>query len=300
VLRSEIVKTFTTKAFPYFLAFPMFLLVAIIVLYPIAATFVLSFQDYHLLRLADGVKFVGLLNYIKTFSSSDFWSFLKVTLEYTVVTTACCYLLGLISALILNLPIKFCSWARLAVILPWILPPVVTALVWLWMYDYQFGVINYLLSWVGLTPQEWLISPRIAFWGISLTAIWKIFPWATMMLLAGLQSIPLEYYEAAMMDGAGRLKQFFYVTLPGLKPVNNVLVVLLLVWNLRSVDYIYVMTGGGPARSMEVLALNVYIEGFVNKNFSYASAIGVILLLIGIVITLSYQKALSKQTGFND
>jgi multiple sugar transport system permease protein len=175
-------------------------------------------------------------------------------------------------------------------ILPWALPPVVTGLVWAWMFDFQFGVINYGLRLLHLTDKNlsWMVSPDLALPAVIVATSWKHLPLATIILLAGLQSISGELYEAAQIDGASALQRYRSVTLPGLRPVLGLLLLLETLWNFKSFAYIYMMTGGGPARSTESLVVSVYYEAFQFYKFGYAAALGMIVLVICVGITLVY------------
>jgi len=178
-------------------------------------------------------------------------------------------------------------------------PPVATAMVWSWMLDYQFGVVNHLLQAAHLirAPIGWLTTPQWAMPSMVLVGIWKMYPIASVMLLAGLQCIPDELYEAAKIDGASRLDGFRYVTLPGLKPVCGILALLLTLWSFRSFTYIYIMTGGGPSQATETAVVLVYMQAFKFFDFGVASALGVVMLLLLVLFTAVYMKVVYGGTG---
>jgi len=172
------------------------------------------------------------------------------------------------------------------------MPEVVTAFVWTWMFDYQFGILNHALQAIGIIrePIGWLTTTTWAMPSMCLVGTWKQFPIAFIMLLAGLQSIPKELYEAATMDGANALQSFRHVTLPGLRSVLGVLALLLTLWSFRSFTHFYLMTGGGPSRSTETAVVLVYLQAFKYYDFGVASALGIIVLLILCLFSIVYMK----------
>jgi multiple sugar transport system permease protein len=201
-------------------------------------------------------------------------------------------LVGLATALAVRRPFRGRALYRMAIIIPWVVPPVATSLVWSWMLDYQFGVVNHLLRAAHLisAPIGWLTTPQWAMPSMFLVGIWKMYPIASVMLLAGLQCIPDELYEAAKIDGASRFEGFRYVTLPGLKPVCGILALLLTLWSFKSFTYIYIMAGGGPSQATETAVVLVYTQAFKFFDFGVASALGVVMLLILVLFTVVYMK----------
>jgi multiple sugar transport system permease protein len=274
---------------------PMLIVFGLILLYPIIMGVKLSFFNTKLLMPIEASKFLGFRNYLKMFSNIHFWQSLWVTVIYTLGVVVITYLIGLITALVLNPAFRGRSLARILVILPWAVPEVATVLIWRWILDYQYGVINYWGRTLGLLKENlgWLTDPNLALLAVIVVTIWKQFPLATLMLLAGLQTIPLELYEAARIDGANLIQEFKYVTLPGLKPVNVVLTLLLTLYSFKRVTLIFVMTGGGPSCATETLSIQTYLEAFRNFNIGYGSAIGTIMLLIMVVFTILYFSAVS-------
>ncbi|KIL40461.1 ABC transporter permease [Gordoniibacillus kamchatkensis] len=277
----------------YLFIAPLVISVALVLLYPIGKAALMSFQYWLVTKPKNGHPFVGLDNYRELFASDYFYRSLGITFLYIIVTVAARYVLGLLTALLLNKNFKGRGLVRALVIIPWAVPEVVTCLVFILMYDYRYGVINDLLLKMKM------ISNPVAFLGDSHTAlgaamfvnIWKGFPFAAIMLLAGLQSIPKDLYEAATVDGAGIWRQFRSVTLPMLRPVSVVVFLLLVVWTIKDFGIVYVLTGGGPSRVTEILTIFIYKIGFKTFNFGVAAAGGMILLLISIVFTLIYLKA---------
>ena len=270
--------------YPFWLVAPSVLALGVIILYPIAQAIILSFQEGNLLKggAVEPRPFVGLRNYVTALSLPEFWRSLWVTTLYSLLSVVGSYGLGLFLALLLTASFRGRAVARVLAITPWAMPPVVTSIVWLWMYDPQFGVINYLLQQAGLisTNLAWLADPILALPAVVAVTVWKHVPLAMMVLLAGLQSIPRELYEAAQIDGAGRFDEFRFVTLPGLKPVSAVIVLMLSLWTFKEFTYVYVLTGGGPGRATETLVLQVYDQAFKYLDFGLAAATGVLVMLM--------------------
>jgi multiple sugar transport system permease protein len=278
--------------YPYWLLAPSVLALGLIILYPIAQAIILSVQEGNLLKggAAEARPFVGLRNYVTALSLPEFWRSLWVSLVYAIVAVAGSYVIGLFLALLMTASFRGRAIARVLAIAPWAMPPVVTSIVWLWMYDPQFGVINYLLQQARLIGGNlaWLSDPILALPAVIAVTIWKHVPLAMMVLLAGLQSIPHELYEAARIDGAGPLAEFRYVTIPGLRPVSAVIVLMLSLWTFKEFTYVYVLTGGGPGRATETLVLQVYDQAFKYLDFGLAAATGVLVMLMCLAFAAVY------------
>lgn len=272
------------------LILPAAIVMGAVVIYPILTTMWLSLTDAPLISLSPP-SFAGLSNYADWLSNPEFWRSLWITLVYTFGVTVGSYAIGLITALLLNLEFPGRAILRGLVLLPWAIPEVAAVMTWNWMLDYQFGVVNSLLgSQIG-----WVTDSAIAPWTVTIVTIWKQFPLATVVLLAGLQAIPRELYEAANVDGASKLQQFIYVTLPGLKPVNSVLIMMLILYTFKRISIIYLLTGGGPARATEILPVTTYLEAFKYFRLGSASAVGILALLFTLVITLVYSRLVVRE-----
>lgn len=287
-------KHFKKNGIAYLFIAPLALTVALVLLYPIFKAALMSFQYWKVAKpVAGGHPFVGFDNYATALQSGYFLKSLGITFVYIIVTVLLRFILGLGTAVLLNVPFKGRGLVRALVIIPWAVPEVVTCLVFILMYDYQFGVINDILLKMNL-----LTNP-IAFLGESSTAlgaamfvnVWKGFPFASIMLLAGLQSISKDLYEAASIDGASKWRQFRSVTFPMLKPVSVIVFLLLIIWTIKDFGIVYVLTGGGPSRVTEILTIFIYRAGFKSFDFGLAAAAGMILLLISVVFTVLYMKA---------
>jgi multiple sugar transport system permease protein len=285
--------------FPYGLLLPSVAVLAVLLLYPIAKAFFTSLGRHVLFRPQATSAFIGLDNYLYTLSDPRTWHSLYLAALYSGVVVGGSMLVGLATALAVRRPFRGRAIYRVAIIIPWVVPPVATSLVWSWMLDYQFGVVNHLLRAVHLIdlPLGWLTTVRWAMPSMFLVGIWKMYPIASVMLLAGLQTIPDELYEAAEIDGADRFAGFRYVTLPGLKPVYGILALLLTLWSFKSFTYIYIMTGGGPSQATETAVVLVYTQAFKFFDFGVASALGIVMLLILVVFTVVYMKLVYGEVG---
>jgi len=264
----------------------------LLLLYPIGRGIWTSFTYNVIIYPQYGNPFVGLSNYAYVLSQSRTWHALWLAGLYTLVVVTGSMLVGLLTALAVRGEFPGRAVYRVGIILPWVVPPVAAALVWSWMLDYQFGVVNFLLRSARLIkePIGWLTTKDWALTSMFLVGIWKDYPIASIMLLAGLQSIPGELYEAANIDGANAWQSLLHITLPGLKPVSGVLALLLALWSFKSFTYIYIMTGGGPSQATETAVVLVYLQAFRFFDFGVASALGVIMLLILIIFTILYMR----------
>ncbi|TDE03104.1 carbohydrate ABC transporter permease [Jiangella asiatica] len=236
-------------------------------------------------------RFVGVQNYSDLFSDGAFWTTVWVTLLFTAGSVIGGLALGLGTALVLNRAFRGRGVVRMLIIVPWALPIVPAVLVWRWALDNQYGVINHLLRTAGLIDANiaWLNSPVWALPVVIVIQIWRSFPFAAVLFLAGLQNVRKELYEAAAIDGAGAFAQFRYVTLPGLRPVIAVLALLKTVWALGAdVTVIFLATRGGPAGETRVLSLAAYIEAFDRYDFGRAATLGAVVLVLATVPALVY------------
>ena len=235
-------------------------------------------------------RFVGLDNYARILGDEAFWHALGVSLRFTAISVAAHVLLGLALALALN-EIRVARTAlRILFLTPWMVAPAVGATIWLWLLEPQFGVVNYLLMASGLiaSPVAWLGEPGPAFAAVTAVEIWRGVPFVMLLLLAGLQTIPLEQYEAAGIDGASAWQRFRYVTMPNLGYLLVVASTLDTINVVRHYDIIGVMTGGGPAGATEVLPALLYNTAFRANRFGEAAAIGVMLLLMVLAFAVVY------------
>lgn len=238
-----------------------------------------------------------LENYRRLVHDAIFWHALSNTLLFVGGTVALHFVLGLAVALALNAEIKARRFFRVLVILPWTVPDVISGLVWRFMYNPTSGIINDVLMKLGLTGNyvEWLASPKLAMPSIIFADVWRGYPFVMIILLAGLQAIPREQYEAARVDGASPLQEFWHITLPNLKRMIVIALALDVIWQFRRFGLVYTMTQGGPGRTTEILSILVYKQYFKFFNFEYASAIAVVMAIIMLMISFPYIRAIVRR-----
>ncbi len=277
---------------------PLVLVMVIFLAYPIAKAAIMSVQYWYMPRpKPEGNFFVGIDNFVSVFEDVKFTHSLYITGIYIFVTVTGRFVLGLGTAMLLNMPFRGRGLARALIIIPWAVPEVVACLVWILMYDGDFGILNYLGTNLHILSQPvgFLTDPSIALWSAMAVNIWKGFPFVAIMLLAGLQSIPGELYEAARVDGASSLQQFKNITLPQLKPVSVVVFLLLIIWTIKDFGIAFLLARGGPSGATEILTIYIYQTAFKFFDFGKAAAAGMIMLGFSVLFTFIYLKVLNKE-----
>ena len=246
-----------------------------------------SFRDWH---LHDPKKtWIGFTNYAYVMRDGDFLrTVLPNTFGFMFASVACSLVLGLLIALLLNRKFAGRWLVQTIILLPLMVAPVIAAIMIRWMFNDQFGIVNAVLEGLGLEGQPWLVQRWTAFGVILLTDIWLWTPWFTLLLLAGLQSLPREPFEAAEIDGTSTWRVFRYLTLSMLRPVIVVCVVIRAIDAFRTFDIVWTLTGGGPGRSTELFSLYAYVLAFLNLDLGRGSAAaivgGLIILVLGVVM----------------
>lgn len=276
------------RLFGYSLMVPAALFSVAMVAYPVARTVWLSVHNGVLSRPQRMDEYVGLLHYRTLLSDDNFWNALIIMLVYSFFVTAFAYGVGLAAALLLNRRSGFTRISRTLLTLPWAVPGVVAGFVFIWMFDASFGVANYVLGQLSLIsePVLWLLQPVSALVVVILAGVWKTIPFNMLTHLAGLQSVPGELREAARVDGANAWQEFRHIVWPALGHVRVIAILMTTLHSFREFGQIYVITGGGPARATETLSVQIYTESFGYFRFGYASAIGIVLLLISLLFTV--------------
>jgi len=270
---------------------PTILIFALVIAYPLVYAVYLSFFSIYTPTLKG--EWVGLENYRLMLTSGEFWVSLWTTILWTVGTLTLQIVVGVAMALLLNLNFYFRSLARSLVLFPYFVSTVVAVLVWRWMFNDVYGILNRALIVSGISdmPLDWLGSMPNAMISVIVVGAWKYFPFVVIAVLARLQTIPDELYEAARIDGAGAWSRFWDVTLPQLREVLVVIVLLRTIWDFKEFDLIYLLTGGGPVTSTETLPLLVYKQAFGMNAMGRAStyAIGIMLVLLTFMILYLYR-----------
>lgn len=274
---------------PFLYLLPAALALGAVVIYPLLYTLLLSAYDVNLLQ-PEKARFVGLANYATMLINPAFWHSAWVTFEYTAGTVILSLLVGLGTALLVNREFRFRGLARAAIILPAATPWLVACLIWYVLLNPQFGLVNAGLRGAGLIEAgaSFLYQTSTALPAVTIVTAWRLFPIATLLLLAGLQAIPREQYEAASVDGANSWRQFLSVTLPNLSTILLVVGVLLTIWSFKLFTVIYVLTAGGPGSATRTLAISSYEEGFRFYNLGSGSAIAILMVLISAGLVVSY------------
>lgn len=278
----------------YIFCFPLVALLVLMVLYPLCYGIYISFFKTNLVAKWD---YVGLKYYISAFTSPDFQEQLLVTLKFTLGVVAGHFVIGMLLAVLLNRNFKGRIAFRIILLLPWLFPDSVIALLFKWIFNPVYGVFNQIMMQLGVIDQEisWLGTSDYALACVIWVCIWKGFPMIMMMILAGLQSISTDVVEAARIDGASGLKVFRYVTLPFLRPVLMVTLVLDTIWWFKHYTLVWVLTGGGPGNDTALVSIGIYKLAFDQFNFGKAAAFSVIIFLICLVIGLIYRRLLDRE-----
>lgn len=281
---------------PLLFLLPALLVTAAVILYPALQTVWLGLHSFVLFD-PDSMRFIGLGNFKALLADELFWISLSNSVIWVVCAVGLQFALGLVTALLLNQTFTGRSLARALVVVPWALPSVIIGLMWTWMYDLNLGVFNDLLMRVGLidAPVAWLAQPGTALAAVILALVWQGFPFFAVMILAGLQTIPSEHYEAAAMDGASRWQTLRFVTLPALREVIATALLLRTIWVANSLDVILVMTGGGPGYETHTLPLYAFLKAYSAMEFGYASALSLVLTLLLLGAVAFYVRRVARQ-----
>lgn len=279
---------------PYIMLIPFFLVVAVFGIFPIAFSVFMSFTNWNPLTPIDKVEIIGLDNFVKALTQDEvFLLALKNTFIY-VLYEPVTILIGFALALVLNSAMRGRSVVRTILFIPVITSTVALSFVWSWMYDYKYGIVNYLISAVGLPRQPFLSSPAQALYSVMIMSIWQWIGLNVIIFLAALQSIPKEYHEAARCSGANAVNCFRHVTVPLIKPTLLFVAITATAGSLQVFTEIYMMTRGGPARSTMVSVLWMYQRAFKFGEYGYGAAMAFILFVIIFAIALIEMRLLRR------
>jgi multiple sugar transport system permease protein len=277
---------FFERHFERLLPLPAVVSIGLLIIFPLAFNLYMSLQTWFV-SSATPPKYVGLRNFVEIFGKdARFWNSMRITVEFTVITVLLELVLGLAIAVYFHRDFHGRGVVRTVMLLPMVSTPVAVALIWVIMFNPSLGILNHLLSLVGVKPLLWLGHPRTALPSLIFMDIWKWTPFMVLILHAGLQSLPLTPFEAALIDGASRWQLFRYITLPLLRPTVAVALIFRTMDSLKTFDTIYVMTEGGPNNASEVLNIYVFQTGFKYFHIGYASALAVILIIFVFAVNL--------------
>ena len=280
----------------YIFIIPAVVLLAAFLLYPALQTVRYAFTDYNIMR-PDRIKFCGLNNFIELFQDKDFWIAVKNTLHFTILVVPFQTVLALALALLISSRRKGVYIFREAYFSPHVTSMVVVDILWTVLYNSNpsSGLLNALFVKLGMEPCGFLNDPKTAMNSIIFMSAWQGAGYQMMIFLAGLQGIPKDQYEAASIDGAGRVKSFFYVTLPGLKNVISYVIMITVIQAMKLFTQPYVMTKGGPQNSTRTLVYYVYEQGFQKRNFGYACAVAAVFFVIVISLSIGMKKIIKAE-----
>jgi len=279
----------------YVLALPIFLLIFVVIGGPFVWTVYLSLTNK---TIGYEPKFIGLANYARNFSDPDYWLVLKNTLVYMTTSVAAKLAIGLGLALVLNQRFPGRAAVRILLLLPWALPGMVSAMVWKWMYNDTYGIINALLKRGGLIEASipWLSGMGIALFSVVVVNIWRGVPFFLFSLLGGLQTIDPELYDAARIDGAGPFQSFLRITIPCLAPVIAVTTLLSSIWTFNDFENVYLITGGGPLNASAVIATYTYEAAFQQNDMARALSVAVSIIPLLVLMIVLAGRRISERT----
>jgi multiple sugar transport system permease protein len=284
------------KAGPYILIAPALIVLVVILLYPIFYNIYLSLFDWRYIN--PGVKrLVGLGNYLKLLTDDElFWSALRVTFTFTIGTLILEFCIGMVEALLLN---RLGNSRRIFtsfMILPYMVARIAVGLTWRLLWAYDYGLINYFFVVLGLDPVTWLSGKNTAMFAVMVSEIWRSTPFVTLILLAGLSALPTEPFESARVDGASYPQMFRHITLPLLAPSITVALIFQTIFKIRVFDIIFILTEGGPKTATLPLGILIYRNYFRYYKGGYSAALGVTILVIGLVISILYLRLIYRET----
>lgn len=272
----------------YVLILPAMILIVLMMVYPLIQTIVFSFSDVRLPELS--TTFAGFANFVKVIRDPDTAGLVVRTLVWVVGTVVLRFVLGFLGALIFNARVRGTIWLRVLVVLPWTLPSVVAANLWRWIFQSNIGVLNQTLRAIGFpgAAMDWLGNTNFTMLSVIVAYSWTGFPFVMLLILAGMQGIPQDQYEAAQVDGCNWWQLFRFITVPSLRGILAIALMLEVVGAINSFDTIMVMTGGGPANATMIFGIKIYRTGFSLFDFGGASALSVFLFVAALVLFVIY------------
>lgn len=288
------------KQFSLMLLSPAVIITVIFILVPVVDSIYRSFFDYKVKNIISGKPgtWNNFANYVKLFTNGKLPTAMTNTLLFVFGVVIAQFILGMALALVLNTNIRFSRFIRSIMMIPWVVPTLISGLVWLWMFQPQYGLVKYfvgILSGGKITDFAILNSPTTAMLGVSVAALWKQIPLATLLLLAGLANVPEDMLEAAKIDGANEAQRFFKITLPYMKSVIKVTVSMSIIENFKQFPLFWTMTGGGPNNSTTTMAILSYREAFVSNNFGSGAAVTTVWMLLMIAVVFVYNRIFRKE-----
>jgi len=284
------------RATNYLFMLPILVMLSAIIIYPIIYSLYISFH-INVGRPTPAI-FVGLTNYFSLLTDPDFWYIMKITAIFTVAVVSLQLGVGLSGALLLNTKDLRGKGVFLTIFLvPWAVPTVTAGLIWRWILNADYGILNFLMIRLGVinSPLQWLNRPGLAMLAVIITSLWKDVPFVILVFLAVLKTVPSNLYEAATVDGANTLQRFVNITIPIIRPTIMIVLLLLTMWSIRAFDIIYVLTGGGPISSTSFIAYTTYRTAFKYFNIGRGASMSYVIALFTLIIALMIIKYLYSQ-----
>lgn len=279
------------RLFPYALILPSFLFLAVFLLYPMGRALFNSFLNYERTK-PKRFGWIGFDNYIRIFTKDPkFFQSFAISLKWVLIEVGLQVLVGLTAALVLNQKFRGQGIARTLCFAPWAISGVLTGILWMLIYDDNFGLLNNLLASSGFATHSYLGDKNLAFGAVVIAELWRGIPFLAITCLAALQSVPEDIYEAAKVDGAGRAVTLFRITLPFIRESVVYAALMRCIWAFQSVDLIMTMTNGGPLGRTTTLALYIYNKSVVEGNYGYGSALAILSFLMLSIFTVIYLRA---------
>ncbi len=289
------------RLFSLALLVPTVCMTVVFILIPVIDSVYKSFLDFKVKNIISGQPGVwnNFDNYIKLFQNNKLLPSIITTFSFVIVVVLLQFVLGMVLALILNSNIRFARVFRSIMMIPWVVPTVISALIWMWMFQPQYGLVKYLADIFTLgrvTSLGVLNNPSTALMGISIAALWKQIPLSTLLLLAGLQNVPDDMLEAATVDGANARIKFFKIVLPYMSSVIKITVSMAIIENFKQFPLVWTMTGGGPDNATTTLAVLSYREAFVSNNLGSGAAVTTVWMLLMIVVIFVYNRLMRTES----
>lgn len=292
-------KTTKDKLFSLLLVFPAVIMTTVFILVPVVDSVIKSFTSYKIKNIISGKPgtWNNFENYIKLFQNAKLSQAISNTFLFVIVVVICAFIVAMALALILSAGVKGAKIIQGVMMTPWVIPTVISALIWMWLFQPQYGLVKYLVSVVtggAITDLAVLNNPKTALMGISVASLWKQVPLMTLLLLAGLQNVPGELLEAATVDGANRIQKFFHITIPSMKSVITITVSMSIIENFKQFPLFWTMTGGGPDGATTTLAILSYREAFVSQDLGSGAAVTTVWMMLMMIVIFVYNKVMKK------
>jgi ABC-type sugar transport system permease subunit len=282
------------KAEPYLLLTPALAILLVFLIFPLFWNIYISLHDVSLTTILREWEYIGGTNFINLFNDPNFYTSLKITLMFVGGSVALQFGIGMLMSVLLHQQVKASGVLRAIFIIPWTISAVIAAFSFKFILDYNFGILNYLLNEIGLQSVGWLSDPSIVIWSLVIANVWYGTPFTILFLTAGLFSINPTIYEAAVIDGATKIRSFIHITLPLLKPFIVIDLILITIWSVNFFDIQLIMTGGGPLFASTTASLYMYRQAFEFGLLSKGASAGIVLIAINLSIAFIYHKLLRR------